>query len=319
MQELKKKRKKLYVSAAVSACLVLSAVPSAYAGPGSLLDNRIGNELEAEFNVTTVADVQDTVVLSWDSSAMQLDKKSYDLTKDNSKEIEYFISPGAENDDDLTVSVLLEIPTAAASSVELEEGTDSFVEGDYTYYYIDQGLEVNAGDAADSNEFDITFKAVSPQNAPFTAKLLALNETPAPPAPVKTSLSGYLQSTNLNQNQTMYFYLNSPAQAVATQGTVVVNIGGITPVFSDGQIDGFLYTETTGIPLLAEYYDAATHTFTIPVELEAGNFLNGFRLNYPTYPMTPNSEIKVTYDLDGDGTAYTVSDEVKATYSVNPI
>ncbi|MBP2110330.1 MULTISPECIES: hypothetical protein [Paenibacillus] len=315
MQELKKTRKKLYISAAVSACLVLGAVPSAYAGPGSLLDNRIGNELEAEFNVTAV-NAEDTVVLSWDSSALKLDKKAYDLTKDTSKEIEYFISPGAENDDNLKVSVLLEIPTAAAGAVELDNRPESFVEGNYTYYYIDKGLEVNVGDAADSNEFDITFKAVSPQNAPFTAKLLAVKEVK--PAQ-KTTFSGNLQEPNPYQHRDMIMYLSSAPATAASTGTFVINIGEMTPNFSDGQYDGFLYTDKKGIPLLAEYYDAAAHTFTIPVELAAGDSLEVFRLNYPTYSLTPNSQMTAKFDQDGEETVYTFSDEVKVTYNTTMI
>ncbi|WP_138754486.1 hypothetical protein [Paenibacillus sinopodophylli] len=308
----------LYASVALSACLAVSAAPSAYAGgASSLLDNQIGNELQAEFQVTADVDAEDTVVLSWDSAALQLDKQTFNMSKDVEKEVTYYVSPGVENDDDLTVSVLLKIPTSYASAVDSlsVDGNDvnSFVDGSNTYYLIKQGLEVDSDSSALTDAFDITFKAVSLPNTPFTASLLAVDETPGPE---KSSVSGSLQKDDPAQHRDMILYLSSNTLTTATTGTLVVNLGEMTPNFSDGEIDGFLATDKKRIALLEEYYDAATHTFTIPVDMEAGDRLSVLRLNYPTYSMVPNSQITFKYDQDGDGTAYSFSDEANVRYTV---
>lgn len=320
MQELKNKSKMLYVSAAVTACLAVGVAPSAYAGaPNPQLNNQIGNELPAEFNVTEVVDAEDTVVLSWDAAALQLDKQTFDVTKDVEKEVAYYVSPGSENDDDLTVSVLLKIPTTYAAAVdELSvdgSAASSFVEGSYTYYTIKQGLEVDFDGSALTDTFDITFNTASLPNTPFTASLLAIDENPGPE---KSYISGHLQETSPTPYRDMIMYLSSPVTTAPVTGTLVVNLGDMTPHLSDGVYEGFLVTDKDKrVALLPEYYDAATHTFTIPIEMEAGDKLSLFRVNSPTYSMTPNSKITFKFDQDGDGNAYSFSDDLTATYTVS--
>lgn len=171
--------KKLAMATALAGCLFGSFASAAFAAvDAGSLNNQVGNELQASFNVTEA--VENTVVISWDAAGLNLGLDNYDLIKNETKTITYYVSPGANNDDDLTVSVLLKAPLSSymyVQSVEVEGALvqNGFVDGDHIYYVLKEGLEVEVASMAYIGNFDIAFNTAS-TGGPFSASLIAVKE-----------------------------------------------------------------------------------------------------------------------------------------------
>lgn len=333
MKLLKKSFKKNTVTAFISVCLVSSFATIAVAAiNANLLNNRIGNELQASFSVI---DPVDTVVLSWDEEAMNTALGSYNLTKDAAQTVTYYVSPGADNDSDLTLNVLLKVPAASADAlqslkVEGEEIASAFHEDGFDYYVLKEGLEVESSEASYSDTFEIAFSQATAEGSSFSASLIAVKEeeeeeeevtgektvTPSlssfykVPYNPSSSLSYWTGESNLSTK--LFFY---PAEAT-TGGVAVVKLGdGITAL--DIAASSYTYYGTPTITDLTDYYDASTHTLTLPVTVpsfprECYLDLVGLSFNHTA----GDYSISLAVDQDGEGTDYSISDEAIKTISI---
>ncbi|WP_168123451.1 hypothetical protein [Paenibacillus sp. HB172176] len=321
MRILPRFRKKVWLTTALSTCMISSFVTPAYAGATSgPLDNMIGNELPAVFNVTA-PDVEDTVILSWDTAALNTALESYDLIQDEAKTITYYVSPGADNDDDLSVTILLKLPetsAAAVDSIEVDDNTieSSFSDNGFDYYELNEGLAIGMNDTAYSDTFDITFNDVS-NGTPFSASLVAIKEsTPA----LKTEMPGegnFWPLSFINgetKTATLYYY---PA-AGADNGTAVIQLGeGITGF--DAATSSYTDYETGTHTDLTNFWDEATKTLTIPISVPANSPRECYiTLQNAVFNSTPGTySVSIKVDSDGAGTAYSESDEYTMDYQIN--
>lgn len=266
--------KKMLFSTVLSACLFMSLMTPAFAGvDASILLNQIGNELQAEFTVTE-ADVEDTVVISWDNEALDLDLESYDLTKDKQKMIFYYVSPGAENDDDLTVSILLKMPQASADALSVIEDDDDepinvlFTEAGYVYYLLEEGLTVETDASPRTRAFEIAFKDVSAVDLPFEASLIAIKEVKTPPDFI---------DYNFNQVENVIEWL---------------------ALYVDDTDDGWM-ENITGVFYSRD--NGSTYTKMEPGQLTIDLIERSFTFTGDAVPDTLNNEYSLTYKFQSTG------------------
>lgn len=311
--------KKVAVTTVLSTCLVGSMVSSAFASvTAGNLGNKVGNELLANFTIT---DAVDTVVLSWDQAALEKDPKSYTLAKGSSQTVTYHVKPGAENDDDLTVSVLLKVPTLNASAIgSLKAGGNTlslaFTDGGYSYYILKEGLDVAVGAASQSGTFDIAFSQVS-SLLPHQISLIAINENAPAPVGIKslTPTLGLISHPNLNPEQQVQASITfNTALPLGMTGTAVVKLDGIESFDVAGST-----ISSGGVPIsnLTSYWNAQTKTLTFPASQ---------MLALPTIITLKDAKasstagsysIKASIDFDGVGTLYSPSDELSIPFVIN--
>jgi|GEM_PF-4511169 len=320
-----KKLKRIGVTTAFSALLLTSiAVPSFAAKEAAI--KTVSNELPVAFNVV---DFEDTVVLSWDTQ-LDTNLKTYDVKKDQSQTVVYYVSPGDENDDDLIVDVLLKVPTDVAGSITSISVDGDVIESLYTqdnfeYYLLNQELDVTVGAEIYSDDFAITFDKTTAANTPFTASLVAVQEAVDEPDPEpivnQTPMpheDGNFWPLAFNAYSTadanFYFY----PQAGADNGTAVIKLGDGIVSFD---VANSSYTDyATGTHMdLTNYYNAATNTLTLPISvpqfpLECYLTLKDTVFNTQAGDYT----VTVAVDQDGEGTEYSISDEREFTLTLNP-
>jgi len=185
MRLLPKAFKKAAITTVLSVGLISSFVTPAFADLDStILNNKIGNELQAQFKVSDDNAVEDTVLLTWEGLATGL--KSFDLAKDEEKTVTYEVTPGSNNKGIVIVSILLKVPTPSATATALGEvkvgGTaisSSFTDGGFDYYLLNGNQVVDPSVGLVSKTFDISFNQLSPVGTPFEATLLAIkNDLP---------------------------------------------------------------------------------------------------------------------------------------------
>jgi hypothetical protein len=311
--------KKVAVTTVLSTCLIASMVTPAFAGvDANSLSNKIGNELVANFSIT---DAVDTVTLSWDEQAQDIALKSYSLAKDATQTVTYYVKPGADNDDDLKVSVLMKVPSvsdAMISSIQIAGSTISlaFTEGVYSYYVLKEELDVAVGAAAYSGTFDIAFNQAN--SLPLPVSLIAVKE--GAPAGIKTAApsSGAISPVTsyvVGQQADASISFTPANEMILTSGmTVVVKLNGIETLNAAGSL---FNAGGTMISDLTSYWNAQTKTLTLPINAPMlGIYF--ISLKDAVFSSTPGSyEIKVSIDRDSAGTAYTISDEFSIPLTIN--
>jgi hypothetical protein len=313
--------KKFTMTTVLSTCLISSFVTPAFAAIDvNSLQNKIGNELQAEFHVTE-ADVVDTVKLSWDVAALNTALERYDLLKDEEKTVTYFVSPGADNDDDVTVSVLLKLPTATANALRslTVNGTpiaSSFSESGYNYYALNEGLAVAAGSRAISDTFDISFSQAAAADAPFSASLIAVKEVVPAVKTEAPGTDGGFWPTSFSAGETttaQFFYYPQPG---AVNGTAVIKLGDGITSFDVAHSSFTDYASGTRTDLTA-YWDADSKTLTLPISVEWIRECY-ITLTDAVFHTTPGDySVTVAVDQDGAGAAYSISDEVSVSLPIN--
>jgi hypothetical protein len=312
--------KKFTMITVLSTCLISSSVTPAFAAvDSSSLQSKIGNELQAEFHVTE-ADVVDTVKLSWDVGALNTALERYDLLKDEEKSVTYYVSSGADNDDDLTVSVLLKLPTATANAlrsltVEGTPITSSFSESGYSYYALNEGLAVAVGSTAISDSFNISFNQAAPEGSPFGASLIAVKESVSAIKTEAPAEDGNFWPLTFQAGETATAQLFYYPQPGAINGTAVIKLGDGITSFDMAHSSFTDYASGTRWDLTA-YWDADSKTLTLPISVESIRECY-ITLTDAVFNTTPGDySVTVAVDQDGAGAAYSISDEVSVSLKI---